>query len=325
MKTQNETNKTTQTLALALVILAFAFGSTAKADANCGLQNPSVLKDTETFADMLVSHYSDKAPKLQNVSFTSKSAAPALDNKYLKIDRSLNYLNQLDSVGIMTSSPFQNAPISSASAILVSPCHVLSVRHGMPQVGSKMFFSVGQNSCDSKDQFKNMNAEATLVMKGFSRTERGLAPNSIKDDQLQSDDLSVFKIKPIHNVKPAKISTYNLMSGELAMTVGFPDEAILANPTSPYRNSYGVFAKTIGLTPFGTHQLSNTKDAPGLSGAGVFVMDEDDSGKPAPLLTGMNYGGGEMISMDKILSRIKERDQQLHREILEAQSTGICK
>lgn len=319
-----KTQITKQIAKLTLVALAaFAMAGVAQAS-TCGLA-PEVLKDTQDLAAKIAADFKKDIPELKTVSLNSdnKPQVDLLDGKFHKIDRSRPVLKQLDSVGVISEkSLLAGGTQVYGSAVLVSPCHVITNRHVVEniakhkgtklEVGNEVNFSVGQSkTCDPKNPFLISDLQAKVLE--FGKTESGRAI---------SGDWAIVKLsRPIlnHEVKPAKVTTRKIGPGEYGMQVGYPGSEIKDQFGFAYLRGSYIEGKGGGLT--GITTISDSRAHYGISGGGIFGWDVSNNNEVFVELTALTRGGKDTISMSSIINQMKESESGL--QVLEEMKRSL--
>ena len=123
---------------------------------------------------------------------------------------------------------------------------------------------MGQNSCESKNEFLHQDIEGRVIASGNP------------DDP--SKDYAIVKVPLILDITPAIISTEYLSRSLPLITVGFPLKSTYSQK-SRFRYPTTSFMKAISLSVDGTFLVTNISDSAGGSGSGIFILDEDN-GRP---------------------------------------------
>lgn len=277
------------------------------------------LQDMQQFAKKIADDIEGEIPKVLKVNFSSETAG-ILDHKFHKIDRSLPGFDQLNSVGIITGKPFSNSIQSYGSAVLISPCHVLTNRHVVAEaasgrgeslrIGTNVYFSVGQQkSCDSKQQFGAQNLVGSVVDYGINESN--------------DHDWAIVKLKTKASVSPAELSGAPLTVGRLGVMAGYPHSEIKDQFGFEYLRAQ--YVKAINAKVTGLVGVSDTTFRPGLSGGGNFVLDSVDGSTLEAKLVGISVSaGGNTLSIKSIFSKMHANKKGTPADIKKAIETGIC-
>ena len=130
----------------ALTILCITGSS--QAAGICLTDKSDIALDMKTITEKLNVKYADKS------SNSKSDINQTYDEQQLKVDRSDKFLKQVDAVGIISDN-IAGQSVGYATAVLISPCHVLVNAHGVTNKDAKkgkapVYISLGQNSCESK-------------------------------------------------------------------------------------------------------------------------------------------------------------------------------
>ena len=287
-----------------LVQPAFAVGT-------CEADKSDIAEDMQKITEKLTVKYGSSS--LQKPAFTKDDLEAIYDEQELKVDRSNPFLKQVNSVGVVTNGPAE-APISYGTAVLISPCHVLINAHAIVNDSIKngqapILISLGQNSCESKDAFTHQDIKGKVIASGNAAD--------------RSSDYAIVRIPKVSDIEPALISTEYLNFSDSLMTVGFPYRSTLSQKTG-FRYPIANFNRITGIGIDGTFISSNTRSAPGASGSGVFVLDEDN-GRPAVIMAGIHRSeGGGGLQTAAILKQLKANNKKVYFELAKAIRTKTC-
>ena len=243
------------------------------------------------------------------------------DDQQLKVDRTDKLMKQINAVGII--KPFPNS-INSATAILISPCHVLVNSHAVPNIKAKksidsVYISIGQSSCESPNEFTNNNIPGKVIFMG----DKSEIEQKIDD----SRDYAIVKLSQmISNIELPLVSEEPLQGLESLISVGFPLSTVESK--SGYRYPTASFSKPTIFNQDGTFQYSNDKTEDGSSGSGMFILDKNEDGTSQFVLTGINVGsnirGGFAIQTAQILRNLKVNNFKVYKEIEAAIRNNSC-
>ena len=104
----------------------------ALAAGSCMSDKSDIREDTKVISDKLTVKYGfspilDTSSKI-DPNYKAKDIDKIYDAQELKVDRSLPFLDQLNAVGVITDAPLGKQK-GYATAVLISPCHVLVNAH----------------------------------------------------------------------------------------------------------------------------------------------------------------------------------------------------
>jgi V8-like Glu-specific endopeptidase len=167
---------------------------------------------------------------------TTKRDHPNFDRKLLIVDRNgieikqtgakgeeiVTQLKDFDSSGVISAYKYENESktyYNYGSAVLLSPCHVITNRHVVTNKGTRevsaghqMFFNVGQASCDSQNHFREQNRSARLVAMG-------------SDEDTTVADWAILKLDQPSQVQfVPKMTDKATIRGERLVMVGYPGD-----------------------------------------------------------------------------------------------------
>lgn len=299
-------------------ILAILLVSMGAQGSDCG-SSPDALADTQQLAAKMVAHLGRHASQeIKDLAVNQIPLKAVLDNRFHKVDRTKKGLETVDSVGILTANTFKNEFQAYGSAVLLSPCHVLTNRHvvralaqknGFSRIkGSRMYFSVGQaKACNSADAFQEMSIEAKVVAFGAGEIGRTSCPElpagADCNEEHAKDDWAILELD--RSVKTPiqfpRIDEEPIMGGDIGIRAGFPWSEVKEG--SGFKNVRAQYVKSIGAMPDGVVMLENKTMYPGMSGGAVFRVDTEN-GKTDLYLTGIDVGGGGTLSYREIKSQL---------------------
>ena len=252
--------------------------------------------------------------KTAHVQSDYKILEKIYDEQELKVDRSVPFLNQVNSVGIVTNGS-ASSPISYGTAVLISPCHVLINAHAIVDQKTKngqspILISLGQNTCDSPDAFLHQDIKGQVIASGNA------------DDP--SSDYAIVRIPKLTDIQPALIATEYLNRSYSLMSVGFPFKSTASKKTG-FRYATVNFSRENDLGADGTFRILNRSHSAGGSGSGVFSLD-DDNGRPQVILKGIHRGQeGVGLQTAAILKDLKANNPLVYQELGSAISNKTCK
>lgn len=253
---------------------------------------------------------------------THSSVNKIYDYQQLKVDRTDRFLKQVNAVGIIKAIPSSHA---HASAILISPCHVLVNAHAVTNLQAKkslefVYISVGQSSCDSPNQFANQDISGKVIAMGDkSETEKGINP---------ANDYAIVKIsQSIYDVLLPFIDEDSINANDTLMSVGFPKNATRDSSTG-LRYPTANFVKPTYFNEDGTFRSSNNVTEEGSSGSGLFILDKNSNGSRQLVLAGIHVGSDEYgaagIQTFSILRNLKSNNLIVYDQIKSAIENNRC-
>lgn len=132
-------------------------------------------------------------------------------------------MKQFNAVGII--KPFPSS-IKHATAILISPCHVLINSHAVPNLQAKksleyVYISLGQSTCDKPNEFAYSNISGKVIAMG---------DNSELEEKIDnSRDYAIVKlIQSINDIELPVISEEPINADNIFISVGFPKHVTLS-------------------------------------------------------------------------------------------------
>ena len=248
-----------------LIILLVSIRSLAAS--TCLVDKSDIAGDMKIITEKLNVKYGDK-------NLTGKADINQIcDDQQLKVDRSDKFLKQVDAVGVITDAPIGSQK-GYASAVLISPCHVLVNAHGVMNKDAKqgkapVYISLGQNTCDSKNEFAHQDMPGKVIAIGDNREDS----NQIRD----SKDYAIVRIQQISDIEAPVVSTEFISINDSLATVGFPYSHTYSQKTG-LRYSTLNFTRMKAVGTDGTFTVLNKENLPGASGSGMFVLDKDEKG-----------------------------------------------
>lgn len=286
----------------------------AHATSKCSSDKSDINEDTKKIAEKLSVIYGvSPIDGFEVAAPIQRDVEKIYDEQELKVDRSLSFLNQVNSVGIV-SDTFLNEMRVYGTAVMISPCHVLINAHAAPSKKASegiepVYISLGQSSCESNGNFLHQNMLGKVI--------------AIGNKESNSTDYAVVRINELHDVKPSLISTEFLGQFSSLMMVGFPFK-------STYSQKKGLqyptanFARVKSIRTDGTFILTNTSDRAGGSGSGIFVLD-DNNGQPQTVLGAIYRGeGGIAIQTAWFLQHLKLKYPLVFQELRSAIQLNTC-
>lgn len=308
-------------LKIAVIILCLQlFSLTAHAVGECLSSKMDISEDMQKIVQKLVIKYGTSPTAGHQVGFNKYEVDEIYDDQELKVDRSQPFLDQVNAVGIITDAPL-GANIGYASAVLISPCHILTNAHAITQEKARkgltpVYVSLGQNTCESKNEFLHQDMPGKVIAIG----------NHIinKEETLVAEDYAIVRIKNISDVKPVIVATKYMSLDDSLMMIGFPHRFTYTQKTG-LRYPTANFLKMKKSIIDGTFTTSTTLSNEGSSGSGIFALDKDDQGKAKVFLTGINQSaGGRGIETAEIVIRLAKNNPKALDEVTRAIENGSC-
>ena len=243
------------------------------------------------------------------------------DDQQLKVDRTDKLLKQVNAVGII--KPSLN-DINHATAILISPCHVLVNAHAVPNIQAKkslasVYVSIGQSTCESPNEFAYNDMLGKVIAIGD--------PSDSESGRNHAHDYAIIKLsQSINDIELPIVSEEPLHGLESLISVGFPSSTVESK--SGFRYPTASFSKPTIFNGVGTFRYSNTKTEDGASGSGMFFLDKNEDGTSQFVLAGIIVGssvyGGLAIQTAQILQHLKTSNYKAYKEIEAAIKTNSC-
>lgn len=312
------------TLKITVIMLVVKLASiSAFAVPNCAFDRSDIKDDLQAIASKLAVRYG-VVPSEGLVPTTFKPNSSDLNKIYdgveHRLDRSLPFLSQFNSVGIVSSAEveqMQSQQKKYGGATLVSSCHVLISRHLIPKDSSGKYdtfsmlnISIGQNSCDNPKEFSNQNMKGKVIAMGESSNI--------------SDDWAIVKIPKVTNIKPSRmLANTSLTKANSLVQVGFPAKEI-GSDSIRFRYSRISFTKLDRHNIGGTFFTIDKRDNPASSGSALFILGKDSSGRPEAHLAGIHYGEGLSIDITTIIDKIQAQDAQSNSSVWEQIDNNHC-
>lgn len=297
-----------------LFIISISFSISAQAAGTCLADKSDIKSDMEKIADKLNIKYAPGA--------TFLSINKIYDNQQLKVDRTDPFLKQVNAVGVI--KPFPNSN-NHATAILISPCHVLVNSHAISNSQAKksatlVYISLGQNSCDSPSEFAYSNISGKVISMGDrSETEQAINP---------ANDYAIVKIsQPIYDVLLPFIDEDSINANDTLMSVGFPKNATRDSSTG-LRYPTANFVKPTYFNVDGTFRSSTNVTEEGSSGSGLFILDKNSNESRQLVLAGIHVAlddyGAIGIQTFSILRNLKSNNPIVYDQIKSAIVNNRC-
>lgn len=302
---------------LALTILFNTVNS--KAAGICLADKSDIALDMKIIAEKLNIKYGDK-------NLTVKDYINQIyDEQQLKVDRSDPFLKQVNAVGVITDAPLGTQE-GYATAVLISPCHVLVNAHGVMNKDAKqgkapVYISLGQNTCDSKNEFAHQDMPGKVIAIGDQTQD----PDSISD----SKDYAIVRIQQISDIETPVVSTDFISINDSLATVGFPYSSTYSQKTG-LRYPTLNFTRKTSVELDGTFKVLNKEKTPGASGAGMFILDKDEKGDAQMVLGGILVGhrkdgtGGTGLQTAAIIQHLKATNIKAYNEVKVAIQNNSC-
>lgn len=318
------TKRSAKTRLKALLILASQLiALNASAAGKCFADKSDISEDMSKINAKLALKYANSDPlkAAQNVTIINQ----IYDEQQLKVDRSDPFLKQVDAVGVITDAPLGTQQ-GYATAVLISPCHVLVNALGVMKENAKLgktpvYISLGQNACDSKNEFAHQDMLGYVIAIGDT-TPEAESVNSTKD-------FAIVKIQSIQDIEFALISTEFMTFNDSILTVGFPFKYTYSQNTGLRYPTINFTRKTaVGID--GTFRVLNKENLPGASGSGMFVLDQDERGKPQIVVGAIFIGphkdgnGGIGLQTPAILQYLEATNLKAYNEVKTAIQKNAC-
>ncbi len=295
----------------------------AYADGTCSLNKSDIAEDMQKIVEKLSVKYGKAG--FQNAAYSTSDTNKIYDDQQLKVDRTDKFLKQVNAVGIISDGP-KGARSEYASAVMISPCHVLVNAHGVTNKEAKqgkapVYISLGQNSCESPNEFAHQDMAGKVIAIGDTTD----GSREIRD----SKDYAIVRIKEISDIAAPVVSTEFITINDSLATVGFP-------LSSTYNQKTGLRYPTLNFTrktavgTDGTFETLNKEKLNGSSGAGVFILDQDENGKAQMVLGGIIVGrskdasGGTGLQTAAIIQHLKATNIKAYNEIKAAIQNNSC-
>lgn len=303
-----------------VLLMIQAFSLSAHAAGECEMNQMDIDVDTQKIGQKLTIKYGVSPIEVSNkVGFNKYDVDEIYDDQELKVDRSKPFLNQVNAVGVITDAPL-GANIGYASAVLISPCHILTNAHAVTQEKARkgltsVYVSLGQNTCESKNEFIHQDMPGKVIAIGNHFIN--------KEDGLVAEDYAIVRIKNISDIKPVTVATNFMSFDNSLMMVGFPHKDTFTQKTG-LRYPTANFIKIKKSILDGSFTTSNPLSRPGSSGSGIFALDRDENGNAKVFLTGIHQSGGRALQTAEIVSRLQKNNPNVLDEVTLAIENGTC-
>lgn len=292
------------------------FSISVKAAGMCLSDKSDISEDTKKISQKLTVKYGISPIVNDNQMVHTKDYVEEIyDEQELKVDRSLPFLNQLNAVGVISDAPMDQIE-EYGTAILISPCHVLTNAHAIKKEEARkgkvpVYVSLGQNSCEDNNEFLHQDMIGTVI--------------AIGNDNYVAEDYAIVRISNVLDIKPVIVSIEYLSSADTLMMVGFPLKSTYSQKTGfKYPTANFVRVNSIGLD--GTFKLTNRTQRFGGSGSGLFVLDKDEEGRAKVILAGIHQSsGGIGVQTAGIVRRLIGKNPSALEEVKKALIKGVCK
>ena len=295
----------------------------AYAAGTCLSDKSDISEDMNKIHERLAIKYSNSDPL--KVAQNTKIINQIYDEQQLKVDRSDPFLKQVNAVGVITDAPL-GAQKGYATAVLISPCHVLVNAHAVENADAKqgkapVYISLGQNTCNLENEFAHQNMPGIVI--------------AIGDDVLDSESISssrdyaVVKVPQVSDIIAPDVSIEFISIADSLATVGFPYSHTYTKKTG-LRYPTLNFTRKIAVGIDGTFKVLNKDKLPGASGSGMFVLDKNGQGYAQMVLGGIFVGHRKDESGDTglftaaILQHLKATNLKTYNEVKTAIQTNAC-
>ena len=313
-----------------VLIAIFMFLSTmvAQAAGTCLADKTDIAADMQKITQRLNLKYGN--PKLQQINGQKTDLhehlpADFYNDEQLKVDRSYKMLTTLNAVGVITDAPMDSFE-GYGSAVLISPCHVLVNAHAVTRKDAKLgkenvYISLGQNNCNSKNEFLHQDMPGKVIAIGDS--------NEDSTKVRASKDWAIIRINQVSDIKAAAVSTDFINMKDSLATVGFPFSTTYIQK-SGLRYPTLNFTRKTSAEPDGTVKILNKADLPGASGAGMFMLDKDENENAQLVLSGiflgaLTDGSGEVgLHTTAIIQHLQATNLKAYNELLSAIENNTC-
>ena len=313
-----------------VLIAIFMFLSTmvAQAAGTCLADKTDIAADMQKITQKLNLKYGNL--KLQQVNGLKTDLNEDLPDDFyndeqLKVDRSYKMLTTLNAVGVITDAPMDSFE-GYGSAVLISPCHVLVNAHAVTRKDAKLgkenvYISLGQNNCNSKNEFLHQDMPGKVIAIGDS--------NEDSTKVRASKDWAIIRINQVSDIKAAEVSTDFINMKDSLATVGFPFSTTYIQK-SGLRYPTLNFTRKTSAEPDGTVKILNKADLPGASGAGIFLLDKDEKDNPQLVLSGIFVGaridssGGIGLQTVAIILHMQAINPKAYNELFSAANNNTC-
>ncbi len=295
-----------------LIILLISIG--AQAACICLVDKSDIKTDMQKIAEKLDTVYATDA--------TTLSVNKIFDNQQLKVDRTDPFLKQVNAVGVIKAQPNS---VNHATAILISPCHILVNAHAVTNLKAKksleyVYISIGQSSCDSPKEFDYQDIDGKVIAIG-----------DISEDETKisdSYDYAIVKLpRDIQNIEIPIISVVRIYATASLVKVGFPENSTSLQKTG-LRYPTANFVKQTRFHKNGTFTYSNNTKQEGSSGSGVFVLDRTDDGIRQVVLSGIHVGlndyGAIGLQTASILKDLKSKNPEVYNQLKSSIEKNSC-
>ncbi len=246
-------------------------------------------------------------------------------DEQLKVDRSDRMLSKLNAFGVITDSPM-NSLKSYASAVLISPCHVLVNAHGVISKDQKLgkenvYISLGQNSCDAKNEFLHQDMPGKVIAIGDL--------NEVDIKVRTSKDYAIVRIKQITDIEAPIVSMDYIKRTDTLATVDFPFSTTYSQKSGLRYPTLNFTRKTTAGND-GTLNILNKNALPGSSGSGIFLLDKNENNNTQLVLSAINIGykengiGGIALHTAAIVQHLQATNLKAYNELVSAIDNNTC-
>lgn len=320
---QNTTAQNILKIIKAIIFIQFIMLN-ARAAGTCLLDKSDIAEDMKKINQKLSVKYPTSG--FQNVALSQTDLNKIYDKQLLKVDRSDKFLKQANSVGIIANGT-ADAKTEYASAVLISPCHVLVNAHAVASKEAKqgkeaVYISLGQSTCDSKNEFLYQDLKGKVIAIGDASND--------SQEISASKDYAIVRISEIPDIDPALVSTEFITINDSIATIGFPFSATFNQKTGLRYPTLNFTRKTaVGMN--GTFKILNNENLPGASGAGMFVLDKNENDDAQLVLGGIFIGpkkdgsGGTGLQTPAILQHLKATNLAAYNELKSSIQRHSCK
>ncbi len=288
-------------IVVSMIVLFQIFSLSANAAGTCLSDKSDISEDTKKISQKLIVKYG-LSPIFNNdqMVHVKDNVDEIYDEQELKVDRSQPFLNQVNAVGVISNTPIATSS-EYATAVLISPCHILTNAHAIVQEEARkgkapVYVSLGQNTCESKNEFLHQDMQGKVIAIGNYKAKN--------KEIIVAEDYAIVRIKNISDVKSVVVATDYISRAEALMIVGFPIRSTDMQKTG-LRYPTANFSRMQEINMDGTFATTNVLARKGGSGSGLFVMGEDEEGKPKVFLAGIHESdGGRGIQTAEIVKRL---------------------
>ena len=184
-----------------------------------------------------------------------------------------------------------------------------------------VYISLGQNSCDSKNEFHHQDMPGKVIAIGDS--------NEDSTKVRASKDYAIVRIKQVSDIQAPIVSMDFIKRTDSLATVGFAFSTTYSQITGLRYPTLNFTRKTTAGND-GTLNLHNNLELPGSSGSGIFLLDKDENENAQLVLSGIIIGSKREDSVviglhtTAIIQHLQATNLKAYNELLSAIENNTC-